>query len=1106
MRKECSLFKKLILLTGFMVSIGMAVLFWPGVVFADEKEYPVFDFSGQLLFYERYATGESISLPDPKVTAGTKAIPYTITVEKQEEDRSVVIDRFEGGTKQSYVFSESGSYVLSYTATASGGSRSKGFSIQVEDGAYIDCSALPGRIAANGGAVTLPDVWLIGGTAKEKAELVSAVGPDGLPAAMEGNQFTPYEVGSYILTYSAKDGDVSYTAQKQISVGLEYTDLFTGNTAVTGMATDSAVPEYAAAGNGVLFSVKSGGVIRWNNVLDLRKISSDKNIVSFQPIYNALNPTFQQITVTLTDAHDSSNVLTLQWSDTREEAAWTYKNSYLLAGTGGKLYGTSQYNGALYQNMYGTVVMNTFRGPKGQESNGGNPVPQFAFRFDCATNRVLTNCATDYYQGAFTVIDLDDTELFGDEAWKGFTTGEVYLEIRVPTLNMESQVIVTEVGGVPLGGNAPAAGNSAPVLEIGASQEYLAAGKLPDAVVGENYPVPSVAAWDVLFGSARATTTVKDENGKKLSLQNGFVKPEAAGNYTIEYVGVDAFGTKTSKTFSFTAKASAEILPVTAEFTDEVLTAYAGDRYKVPSIAVYGGSGTLTHREELYLNDAPTETDETGSVFLWEKGTLEIRVFVQDYLYPSRGEYRVSLQIPVLSHKEPVIKILGQIPYAEAGTTIVIPDFEAVDYEGGASVYRSIYVNGKRLNSDRTFAVAADATELLVEYVARCGNTESLKTVRIPVYASNKYPEYKNGYVMAGIQTEDYVFVEARESEGVFLKADCDFTAGFAHLLPTQGFTVAFKLSGINASSAYVDVRLSDFTGEKNMTFRIYPKDRIHSYLQLNGTGERREIAGSFFDESQTFRLTIQNGKIYSGDAAVFTLERYEDGRLYDGFGGAAYLKIAVHGNGGAGTLGIYQVANQTFLPAGGFFIDSGPVLSYGGTMKNHILGRFDKVVLPTAEAYDVLSGKAQVSMKVVSPDGGTLYEGEPSAYEFLLSSYGDYKVTYTATDARGKTTAETYTFTSADEESPVIFVNGKVAETTTKKAGIPIPSASAFDEKDGEVTVIVWVQDVYGNYCSAQFDKTFKPLTAGTYRVVYYAYDSSYNGARLSYTVETNY
>ena len=130
----------------------------------------------------------------------------------------------------------------------------------------------------------------------------------------------------------------------------------------------------------------------------------------------------------------------------------------------------------------------------------------------------------------------------------------------------------------------------------------------------------------------------------------------------------------------------------------------------------------------------------------------------------------------------------------------------------------------------------------------------------------------------------------------------------------------------------------------------------------------------------------------------------------------------------------------------------------------------------------------------ITALDGTELNNVEIGEYEFKLSSYGKYTITYIATDGIGKSRIYPITFEVRDEIAPIINVDtSNIKVKLGDKVNIPV--ATATDNIDGDVKVFVFLKTPTGKTTqlvgSEKDEKYFIANTTGKYTIQYVAYDS---------------
>lgn len=119
------------------------------------------------------------------------------------------------------------------------------------------------------------------------------------------------------------------------------------------------------------------------------------------------------------------------------------------------------------------------------------------------------------------------------------------------------------------------------------------------------------------------------------------------------------------------------------------------------------------------------------------------------------------------------------------------------------------------------------------------------------------------------------------------------------------------------------------------------------------------------------------------------------------------------------------------------------------------------------------------------------------------LSGAGSFKVYFLASDGYTKICNElTITVKNSTTLGPVMTVNGVVPGAVAKGTEITVPSATATDDVDGTVNVVVSLTDPQNKNVTLTNNK-FVATTQGTYTVTYTATNSRNNVATQPYTIK---
>ena len=197
-----------------------------------------------------------------------------------------------------------------------------------------------------------------------------------------------------------------------------------------------------------------------------------------------------------------------------------------------------------------------------------------------------------------------------------------------------------------------------------------------------------------------------------------------------------------------------------------------------------------------------------------------------------------------------------------------------------------------------------------------------------------------------------------------------------------------------------------------------------------------------------------------------------------------------------ASAIGVSVIANQGFN--NNRSDKNAPyILLSGGLSGNYVTG--DKVIIPAARAYDVLTPSATVTLTVSV--AGKVLESNVSCSkerEYVLTELGEYEFAYTSKDARNNPATTKLYLSVSDLTKPALTFSGNMPETVKKGEIVTLPSYTT--SKDG-LTVKVY----YSAPDSLMRDVKDGKITfnrAGNYKVYYVVDDGNGNFAYYSFTV----
>ena len=169
-------------------------------------------------------------------------------------------------------------------------------------------------------------------------------------------------------------------------------------------------------------------------------------------------------------------------------------------------------------------------------------------------------------------------------------------------------------------------------------------------------------------------------------------------------------------------------------------------------------------------------------------------------------------------------------------------------------------------------------------------------------------------------------------------------------------------------------------------------------------------------------------------------------------------------------------------------------------------VSRGTKVRVSAVKVFDVLQNNATVTVKVQSPTK-TLYNNVAidKTFYFEPQEYGYYRIIYTIQVGTKTESLPAYIIKVKDEVPPTITISDKVANTVKVGSTLKLPTATVADDgvASENLKLYVFVIEPIGRYVNVTETLSYTVTKAGTYKVVYYVVDNSYNVARQEFEVQ---
>ena len=859
--------------------------------------------------------------------------------------------------------------------------------------------------------------------------------------------------------------------------------------------------------------------MNFNQVIDLNDFAAGESIFKMYVIpetlgyYNARTLKFR-----FTDIYDPDNYVdvyasAMQVAEPEKETNVTkFNTTYLLGGANGQVPTGIEWrntDGTLYTvhqaNLFGFLAPVSPYGYKNKQENVGKEYLELGFDLN---EKTVTSTSSEGKSNV--VVDLDAEYM--NTKWKGFTTGEVRLSVTAReyrTNKIPYRMIFTEIGGAELKGTEDKEGPEITV-DFGEYEEN----NLPEAFKGEEYPVFDFTAYD--YFTEVKSTSVKvfyDYNSsarKEVTIKNGKFVPDRTGQYTIEYTATDYYGNENKKTVEILSVLPKKpALDISSERVTEVS---AGDTVQIADVSASGGSGEL--KVTVVAKNGEHEAEITDGKFTADyAGEYTITYTAADFLgNTAEEEYKVTVK----DDKKPEILDDARLPkYLLEGFEYKVPVPTGLSYGAGTQktnvTVRITDGNGTTECTTGRHTFKADQNgKAEIKYIVTDKNGTTEKSYTLPVLTVKN----RTGYDLSKYFYSDTVTAEARQNDILLSAASGtkEQTVEFVNAVVTDGLNLGVKVNSAENNFSSFSIYLTDAENE-NISIRLqFVKGAdagSDSYMIYNGD-DKLLIDPSFYnDEEIALTYSESDRNIHIVNAAAKITETVS-GETFEGFPGKkVYVRFVFEEVSGAASISVSKINSQLMSNYSGDSVKP-MVYIFGEYAKKYSLN--DTIPVLNALAGDVIDPSPDITVTltdhngeiVTSVDGVRLenVSAEEVLY-FKAEKYGNYLLTYTATDEAGKTTTYYRAINVEDIVPPEIQVNGEIAETVKTGSDVAVPFASVTDNLDEAPMLlrILVLPDGSQTILSETAD-AFRAVYSGVYKLRYIAWDSEGNFSMTEFTV----
>ncbi len=1045
--------------------------------------------------------GERIALPAPACydpVGGTTEFagvvrltdPDGAVVELVSNDAALAADAngfAEWKSGLTATLDKAGVYVLAYKAKNAAGVYGDAYetTFVVEDGGRLQFEPWTEKYDYDKGATLVaPKGYFIVGGAKREAEL-AVLDPDGKALA------APYaleKAGRYTAVYTAETEGRTLEGRAYFYSLERHGSLFECGGGMTAATGESGL--HSELVGLIATSAVNNGTITYAAPVSIKTKTKNDTLVSLMALpkrYGAA--AFGQVEIRLTDKTDPDNYVTVivtggDGGDTSKvRAASAAQPLSGLNGSGA----IESFSGG------GTTILHSFNGVANYADIRDQLID---IRMDYAQKRV--------YAGDRLVCDLDDSEHFV-KTWNGFVGDEAILSITVRDMYADSaSLLITEADGKRIAGEYYR-DCVTPVIAAGFDERDV-----PRAIVGRKFPILPVTVTDNEDKNPRVTARVTDERGATVSVADGGFVPTAAGKYDITFVASDYTGNVATRTFTVTATERADELTV-APSTAFSQSVRVGEALRLPDAVVTGGCGlnriTVTAVGKATGTEYRLGAGDTLKITVADE--YELIYAVTDYL-GNRAEHKSAFTAAVSA--QPIFD--GDLPDLPnifiAGNRYVLPAATAFDYKANkaATVEVGVSVDGvsaKKLGADLAFIpeISGASAVITVIYTAIAADGEQA-TMRADVPAVALTDGNGNLDITRYFMTENVDRVTANDECLTFDVTQSAAKISFVKEVYAHGFELLFDVPSAANNADSVAITVADAIDKnKRVVFEVFKGGFADgsSRVSVNGLQDMT-ITGNFYDAIMHMRIAYANDNYAIKDATGLTVgfvKYYADGTQFRGFSDTVTFDIELRGVSGVCELRLYRLGNQLLMENDGDYTP--PVIVAEGEMQRSVR-RGDTLTVARAKAYDVLGFETELSVSVRSGDR-TLLTDAPCdvTHELTLDEYGEYFVTYTATDENYNVNNYSLVVNVRDDVPPEIKAD---ATERVVRVGDVVEIAAAEITDDVQVDrTYIFVIDTMSNMLDVTQTRAFVPVRKGVYTIRYVAFDTAGNMGITDVTVK---
>ncbi len=977
---------------------------------------------------------------------------------------SIYSSAFRGGSASAHTLSEQGArYLIRSIDGINFGLGASGDLMQDSAPVYLGSRPVSGA-----GTVQIPAMnryTVLSGITPDKEYTqdlyIEVTDEDGTPVQVVGLQDGKWtegsgfagENGSYTISYysdaaketlAAKVTATLYRPDFTSAEKIAAPDSFEGTESTFGW--ENIRVGKSALYSGVTVSTGVASTVVFQKDIDISDNTKDDVLLEFIAIPHEVGVAdFTSITFKFSDMNDPDTFFTVKLGSGPYGS--TGMGGLLAAGDNQKGYGLKLIReNDEYDGDTGSVLSQTLGG----ESSGSNIYSSVCLYYDKTENALYTSQMYNYSNAQAQkslVRDFDDTTLktnkdgatVSQEAWGGFTSDTVTLEITVDTV---SEGETAKYGILTVDGER--------------FTKRLSTTFAYDGIEGYEYRLPAPVYVSGLTGAETDFNSVGSGmrvllGDEEIPVVGGVFTPGEAGSYTVQYV-VEEGGKTYLAEFPLTVYAKDA-----APAVDFHLTGGVGEG----DVIYLGGgmTGSVTASTKLHHDGslcpvtAQLKKDgESVAGFVYENGTFS-------HEFGEVGEYMLVFTAVDQVGRESV----KEISFTVSRTSVALADPEDL-----------------QTLLDRTDTIGFSAEDVAVTDVhVEDGQTVSkpqseLLSLQVTIdyaFGDGEFTPWSPDADMSALG--DY---KIRYSVSYRLVADGEvYTSEFVRTVKVVDNTPP-ELGEAAAPEGNVKQDMEQST-DAAQYYRAMTGGTI-TIAQLGATDARAD-APVDLSSAVKARLTDADKQVtditFTDETFTFTPEK----------AGTYYVTFTVS-DGVLEDTFVYVFEVRSVWLSASFESDTLADAEYG------------KAYTLPSPAFTDFNGDSvtgvQVRIEIVPQGGGTPVTAEGNS--FTPDATGTFTVRYTMSHS-GETVVKEFTLTVKDVTAPVISFAEEVPGTAYVGETFVLPAVTVSDDRDKALGYTIWLE--FDGTRTELFDLSFRPEQTGTYKIVIETNDTAGNPASVS-------